>query len=204
MIHSITGSREAESENISGIPDQLLLQAGTIAVLTIRDPRIAVPSAFRVLRDMGLPHGSGRPNFTISTSPLWIRDLYNYFCANGIECIVIDADDVIADPDLVKDLCTKLDLNPAQLQRSWAKPTSEERARMHPSFYASQRVLIESEGIRPDLAKCNRDLDSEAKGWRADFGEDAEMVEEMIELALPHYKWLQERAFGNRLDQSKA
>lgn len=200
MIDGIMTSGGLENGNISDIPDTLLLRPGTVPVFTIRDPRITIPATFRVLQDMNLFHGSGRPNFTISTSPMWIRNLYSYFQANGIEPLIVDADDFITNPDLIKDLCTKLGLNVEQLLWSWTTPTPEERARTHRLFYASQRVLIESEGIRSELASINRNLETEEEQWRADFGEDASMVEEMIELALPHYHWLKKNAFGQLAD----
>ncbi|KAK8067532.1 hypothetical protein PG996_006644 [Apiospora saccharicola] len=77
------------------LPDDLLFAPGTVPVLTIRDPRLAVPSAYRVLGAMGLAHGSGRPNFLISTSTLWARRLYEACRARGLEPVVVDADDLM-------------------------------------------------------------------------------------------------------------
>lgn len=198
MIDEISrsSSNGPSGYNVTDLPESLLLRRGTVPLFTIRDPRITVPATFRVLGDMDLPHGSGRPNFTVSASPLWIRNLYNYFTSKGIEPLIVDADDFLANPDLVKELCAKLGLDAKELLWSWPKPTADERAGLHPHFYASQRALIESEGIRPELASINRDLDAEKKAWKIDFGEDASMVEEMIDLALPHYQWLKDRAFG--------
>ncbi|CAD0031937.1 unnamed protein product [Aureobasidium pullulans] len=43
-------------ENFTSIPDTLLLHTNTIPVLTIRDPRLAVSSAYRVLTSFGFSH----------------------------------------------------------------------------------------------------------------------------------------------------
>ncbi|KAK8065202.1 hypothetical protein PG997_011949 [Apiospora hydei] len=48
-------------DSVNPIPDDLLFASGTIPVLTIRDPRLAVPSAYRVLGALGLPAAAAGP-----------------------------------------------------------------------------------------------------------------------------------------------
>ncbi|KAK8034189.1 hypothetical protein PG993_009184 [Apiospora rasikravindrae] len=183
-------------DNLTTIPDDLLFAPGTVPVLTIRDPRLAVPSAHRVLGAMGIPHGSGRPNFLISTSTLWVRGAYETYKARGIEPVVVDADDLMTGgPEFARSLCSRLGLDPEMACLSWDVPTAEERAGMHPAYYASQRFLIESSGVDAGRAAGNRNLEAEVEGWPAEFGEDVAMVREMVELAMPHYRYLHERRF---------
>jgi hypothetical protein len=166
-----------------------------VPILTIRDPRLAVVSAYRVLKEMGLPHGSGRPNFLISTSLQWQRLLYGFFVSHGITPLVVDGDDLMTSPQYARSLCEKLDLDPAQAYLSWPSASEEEKSAMHPMFLASQRNLIESEGPRPERAAKNTDFDKEEQQWEEEFGEDMAMVKEMIALAMPHYKWFQDKRF---------
>ncbi|KAK8102225.1 hypothetical protein PG984_015371 [Apiospora sp. TS-2023a] len=170
---------------------------GTVPVLTIRDPRLTVPSAYRVLGAMGLAHGSGRPNFLISTSTLWVRRLYEAYRARGFEPVVVDADDLMTGgAGFARRLCGRLGLDPEQACLSWeGPPSAEERAAMHPAYYASQRFLIESSGVDATRAGRNRDLEAEVRGWPEEFGEDVGMIREMVDLAMPNYRYLLERRF---------
>jgi hypothetical protein len=197
LIFSASGHafHPPEEKNFTSIPASLLLHEGTKPVLTIRDPRLAVTSAYRVLKDMGLPHGSGRPNFLISTSLQWQRLLYDFFVSHGILPLVVDADDLMTSPRYARLLCEKLDLDPAQACLSWPSISGEERSALHPMFLASQRNLLESEGPNPSRAAPNIDFESEEQRWEVEFGEDMAMVKEMIALAMPHYEWFQSKRF---------
>ncbi|THX84770.1 hypothetical protein D6D05_03104 [Aureobasidium pullulans] len=173
IIRSTSGHafHPPEEGNFTSIPSSLLLHENTVPILTIRDPRLAVPSAYRVLKDMGFSHGSGRPNFVISTSLHWQRLLYDFYISHGISPLVVDGDDLMT-------------------------TSEEEKSAMHPMFLASQRNLIESEGPNPDRAAQNTDFEKEEQKWEDEFGEDVAMVKEMIALAMPHYEWFQTKRFS--------
>lgn len=183
--------------NVLGIPETLALQPHVMPVFTIRDPRLAVPSAYRALGRLGLPHGSGRANFSVSTNPVWIRLLYSWYTAHGVDPIIVDCDDIqtAGTTDFLQRLCVRLGRDPAALRFAWPKITEAERSTVHPLFYASQNTLLESSGIDPGLAACNRDIQAEEDSWEADFGEDVQLVREMIRQAQVHYTWLRERKF---------
>ncbi|THY20742.1 hypothetical protein D6D01_06636 [Aureobasidium pullulans] len=180
-------------ENFTSIPDTLLLHANTIPVLTIRDPRLAVPSAYRVLTSFGFPHGSGRPNFLISTTLIWQRRLYDFFCSHGVQPMVIDADDIMTDPEYCRFVCEKLDLEPDLACVEWERITEEEKANIHPILYASQMGLLESTGLDASRAANNVDFVVEEKRWEDEFGDDVAVVREMVKSGMPHYRYLRER-----------
>lgn len=180
-------------ENFTVIPDALLLKPGTVPLLTIRDPRLAVPSAYRTLARFGLSHGSGRPNFLLSTGLVWSQVLYEYYVSKGIKPVIVDGDDVMTNEDFVGYLCTQIGLNPEEVCTSWSAPTAEERKEIHPMFYASQGTLIESSGIMPGRAAKNIDMAEEVRKWDDDFGEDVGLIKEAVESAMPHYRYLYER-----------
>lgn len=180
-------------ENFTIIPDALLLKPGTVALLTIRDPRLAVPSAYRTLARFGLSHGSGRLNFLLSTGLIWSQALYDYYVSNGIQPLVVDGDDVMTNENFVRYLCSCAGLEPDEVYTTWSAPTEEEREGIHPMFYASQGTLIESSGIIPGRAAKNMDMAEEVRKWDAEFGEDVGLIREAVESAMPYYRYLHER-----------
>ena len=76
------------------MPNSLLLRPGTIPLISIRDPRLCVPSAYRVLERMNLPHAGSRIFFLVTTCNVWNCVLYNFYKSHGIEPVVVDADDI--------------------------------------------------------------------------------------------------------------
>lgn len=186
-----------EGENVTQLPARLLLQPGLVPLFTIRDPRLAVPSAYRVLKKFGLQGGGGRAMFSGSTNPIWIRLLYNWFRAHGVEPVIVDCDDIqtAASTDFLQRLCGKLDLDREKIRLSWPRISDEEREKTHPSFYASQSTLLESEGVNAGLAGRNRDMAKEVEGWEEAFGGDVGLVRRAVEGANVHYAWLMERRF---------
>lgn len=174
------------------MPNNLLLRPGTVPILTIRDPRLAVPSAYRVLKSMGLPHGSGRPNFLISTATIWHKMLYEFFESKNIHPLVIDADDIMTSQGFVERLCQKLELDPNQSIFQWeARP----KGSMHPMLYASQQYLMDSTAVDPGRAGVNLDLDAEESKWEEEFGDDVGLVREAVARSMSDYLWLRDRAF---------
>jgi len=182
-------------ENILQVPDELLLRPGTIPVFTIRDPRATIPANYRVLTRFGLEHGGSLPLLSMTSNLIWTRLLYNFFSAHGIEPVLIDADDLMTDREFVGRFCVRLGLDPEATIFSWPKITEKEKADMHPMQYISQSTLYESTGVDSGLAVKNRNMEAEEIAWKREFGEDADMVEECIDRAMPHYKWLFERRF---------
>ena len=180
-------------DNYTKIPDDLLLHPNTIPIFTTRDPRLTIPSVYRTLGLMELPHAAGVLNSFTATSTVWNRLMYDFYISQGITPLVIDADDFITSPDFVKSLSKRLGLDPEQLQFSWPAATEAEKKEMHPMYFASQRTLIESSGPISQLAAQNVDLAKEVEGWDAEFGDDAVMMRQLLKLAWPHHKYLLEK-----------
>jgi hypothetical protein len=195
-IHLLTSSEPCHlrSENFSLVPDSLLLRPGTIPLISIRDPRLTVPSAYRVLERMNLPHAGSRAFFLTTTCNVWNCVLYNFYESHGIQPVVVDADDYMTSETFVRSLFVKLNLDPSKVRFEWDAATAEQKEKeIHPMQYASQNTLYESSGVIAGRAARNSDFaDAEVK-WREEFGDDAGLVEEMVALAMPHYRYLHER-----------
>ena len=172
------------------IPDELLLRPGTIPIFSIRNPRLAIPSAHRVMQRMGLEHGAGELNFFTVTCPIWNRLIYDFYVSYGYSPLVIDADDYLTDMDVVRAVCSNVGMDPDKLQLSWPAITAEEKTEIHPMLYASQSKLFASSGPDPARAARNIDLIAEMQRWDQEFGADAAEMKELVEIAMPHYEYL--------------
>lgn len=198
-IHLLTSSEpiHLRSENFSLVSDSLLLRPGTIPLISIRDPRLSVPSAYRVLERMNLPHAGSRPFFLTTTCNVWNCVLYNFYKSHGIEPVVVDADDYMTSKTFVRSLCVRLGLDPFKVQFEWDAATSEQKEKeIHPMQYASQDTLYESSGVIAGKAAKNFDFTDASVKWKEEFGDDAGLIEEMVGLAMPHYQFLHERRWS--------
>lgn len=159
--------------------------------------------------------------FLVATCNIWNVVLYNFYRANGIEALVIDADEYMTSREFVKEVCAKIGLQGEAVRFEWdacttatatSISTTETSERdlasaststtrqwsgeeIHPMQYASQNTLYESSGVRAGLAAKNLDLDEVVRGWEEEFGDDVGLVSEMVGLAEKHYRWLFERRF---------
>lgn len=185
--------KPAGTANCTMIPDDLLLRPGTTPIFTTRDPRLTVPSAYRAMQRMDVQHGGGPFNYFSVTCPIWSRMLYDFYVHEGVEPIVIDADDYISSEKFVRLLCARMGLDPSQLHLSWTPPTEEEKKEIHPMYYASQDTLINSSGPNSVHAAKNINLEEVDKGWDGEFGEDAALMRKLVELAMPHHQYLWEK-----------
>ena len=123
--------------------------------------------------------------------------LYNHYKANGIDPIIVDADDYMTDKAFVRNLCSKLGINAAKVKFEWDAVTAEQKEKeIHPMMYASQNTLYESSGIIAGKAGKNCDFSAVAEEWEEEFGDDAELIEEMVGVAEPHYRYLHERRWS--------
>ncbi|OQO11385.1 hypothetical protein B0A48_05641 [Cryoendolithus antarcticus] len=172
-LHDISAPSPA-SENITVIPDELLYGSDTKLLLSIRDPRLAVPSAYRTMAKMSLASAGGRPNYLER------------------ETFIVDFDS-LEDPAYVRALSAELGFEPANVATTWAAATKDEIDKTHPMYYASQSTLIESSDfIHGKMAK-GVDFAEEERKWQDEFGDDAALVKDMVELTMPHYQYLYER-----------
>ena len=206
-IQLLTSSKTCHlrSENFSIVPDSLLLRPGTIPLISIRDPRLSVPSAYRVLERMNLPHAGSWAFFLTTTCNVWNCVLYNFYKSHGIEAVVVDANDYMTSETFVRGLCVRLGLDPSKVRFEWDAVTREQKEKeIHPMQYASQTTLYESSGVIAGRAAKNSDFTDVSVNWKEEFGDDAGLIEEMVGLAMPHYQYLCERRWSSGSVEEKA
>lgn len=197
-LHFFVSHREGQidsytAENPTMMPDDLLLHPGTTPVFTIRHPILTISSAHRTMGKMDVRHGGGRLNFFSVTCQIWYRMMYDFYVNKGITPIVVDGDDIMTSEAFVRQLCSRVGLDPDQAYLSWPAATAEEKEKIHPMYYASQSTLIDSSKPEPARAAKNINLEAERAKWDDDFGQDAPYMRELVEMTMPHYKYLYER-----------
>ena len=116
--------------------------------------------------------------------------MYDFYVSQGFKPLVIDPDDYVTNMDFVRSLCARLALDPEQLNLSWPAATQAEKAKIHPMYYASQSTMIDSSGPESARAGKNIDLEKNMQDWDKEFGDDAEDMRGLVELAKPHYEYL--------------
>ena len=123
--------------------------------------------------------------------------LYNFYRSNGIEPVVVDADDYMTSEAFVRSLSVRLGLDPSMVRFEWDAATSQQKEKeIHPMQYASQNTLYESSGLVAGRAAKNSDFTDMLVKWKEEFGDDAGLVEDMVALAMPHYQYLYERRWS--------
>lgn len=94
----------------------------------------------------------------------------------------------------VRHLTGKLGLVPEKAIVSWPKSTEKEQQDMHSMLLTIQSTLVNSEGISPDRASQNIDLAAERAKWKKEFdGGELQLIEELVDIAMPHYEYLREK-----------
>jgi hypothetical protein len=172
----------------------------------IRHPALVFPSNYRTARDLEGPEAAKvDPAHDIEMTLHWSRALFDYYAAqldksasNGDSDsqwpIIIDADDIMLEPELVLRNASIIGLDPARLKFSWKPATTEELAK---TSKFSQRMLSSlnaSAGILEGKTSTNISIEDEAAKWRAEFGkEEGSKIEKWVRAALPDYEYMRAR-----------
>ena len=185
-------------QNVTAAPDSLLLHPGTIPIFTFKHPAYICRDAYRFfVMILGEVHSS--PAQVLVTSNLrWQNELSAWYAANGIEPIVVESEDYVTSPELVKEVCRRAGLEENAACFKWDKVPQEEQEKMDPHIQFLLKTLMNSEGVRPELARSNRDqevdLDVEEEKWKEEFGEEgAKFIRMEVEAFLPDYEDLRAR-----------
>lgn len=186
-------------------------------VFLIRHPALMFPSYYRCMDDISAMIKKGenparregsledeKPDLSISMSLHGPRALYDFYAANMHRSahagekgwpVIIDADDVIGEPEAVVKLAEMIGLDREGLQFEW-EPRSEESKSERYNFMEKRMLstLNESAGIQKDKMAANIDIEAEAVKWRADFGEiDGNKMLQWVKDAMPDYEYLKSR-----------
>lgn len=195
------------SGNATLFPDEFL--RSWQPTFLIRHPALMFPSYYRAMLDLmkindQSPGERSARDLELALTLHWARTLYDWYMEqkaatessdgnhSDLFPVVLDADDVINEPRVVKKFAETIGLDIDQLRFTWGvedeevseDPKSKMKARM-------RNTLNASTGIKKDKAATNIDIDVEAAKWLAEFGpEDGATVERLVRAAMPDYEYL--------------
>lgn len=201
----------SRSSNPTVLPDEFMRTWQP--TFLIRHPALAFPSLYRALGDIddrikAIDTEEGMEQFWHHRLTLrWSRALYEWYvrsfgdtkrtsspCSEDT-CIqwpvVLDADDIMENPELVRKYAQLVRMDPSRVKDSWASTTGDwhtDRSRR------MLDTLLSSEGIDAGKVAGNVDLDEQATMWWREFGETAgTRLERLVRDAMPDYEYLKAR-----------
>ncbi|KAI0105337.1 hypothetical protein GGR51DRAFT_199550 [Nemania sp. FL0031] len=187
------------SLNLTTLPDEFLTTWNP--TFLIRHPALMLSSLYRTaMKDIevdGRRRAKKEP-YEIEATMKFTRSLYdfyaNYFGKNSQWPIVLDADDVIAYPELVKKYAGIVGLDPDKLRFSWEKTSEEQLEKLR----AAEKIMLgsinASTGVDKGKMAGDIDINAEAEKWRAEFGEEGgRKLERWVQEAMPDYEYLRSR-----------
>ncbi|KAH6680513.1 hypothetical protein B0J14DRAFT_266955 [Halenospora varia] len=208
-VAELAGKTERSAKNETLIPDELL-KTLTPAFL-IRHPALAFPSFLRTL--VKLPPGvvsSIEAELPIGMTFTAHRSMYEFYAdlySKGPKedgeswPLVLEADDVINNQEVVVRMAELLGLDSSKLQFSWDAKTKEQIEQTPAIWNVMLSSLNASNGILPEKAASNQtlDIDVETKKWKEEFGEErGAIVERLVREAMPDYEYLKSKRMRMR------
>lgn len=201
---SDAGSRLHGNETV--LPDEFLKTWRP--TFLIRHPAMAFPSAYRTSVDNeGVEAArSQRAIHKLEMTLHWSRTLYDWFLrhldpsnsSSGEDGeswpIILDADDIIVSPNVVRRYAEILGFDASRLKIEWNAATPEQLSKIGPMERRMRSTIDASTGIVKDKVAGDVDIEREAQKWKKEFG--AEMGEEMqkwVREAMPDYEYLRAR-----------
>ncbi|KAI0016066.1 hypothetical protein F4780DRAFT_711336 [Xylariomycetidae sp. FL0641] len=191
--------------NLTSMPDEFLkLWHPTIL---IRHPAMMMPSLFRTtLSDIEVD-GAKRPRkepCRCEATNKWLRAMYQFYMEHQQELfgdgdgqpwashpIILDADDIMTKPELVRKYAAAVGFDPEKLTYEWQPATPEQIAGMNPAEKRMLSSINASSTIDPSKVAGAIDIDVEAQKWRDEFGDEGgRKLERWVRDAMPDYEYL--------------
>ena len=186
------------------LPDDFL--TSVLPVILIRNPALMIPSFYRAQNDCKISLDSA--HFNCFMDLRWTWQLYEWYCSQGITPIVVDGDDVMKQPAVIRKLCEMCGMDPDQVRQVTrmkkvfllTRPQQimweweHEEAPENPLANRFKSTLINSKGIISGKDSANLNVEEECKKWEAEFGQEVGgRMKTKVELSMPYYQRLRER-----------
>ncbi|KAE8148241.1 hypothetical protein BDV25DRAFT_20359 [Aspergillus avenaceus] len=215
QIPAAYGPSQTYSPNNQTVFSDEYLRTWRMAFI-IRHPALVFPSFYRAMLKMVAANVLMKDELPgvleTNMSLQWTRMLYDWGMENSdpeSQPLLLDAHDVIHNPEVVIRFCERVGLDPNALKFEWekkadanAEPAPEQRA------VPDQRVSIQTEGARAimlgslagssgvlkDKAPTHIDVAVESSKWKKELGEEAALLlEKTVLAAMPDYEYLKKR-----------
>ncbi|KAL5312871.1 hypothetical protein ACEPPN_019297 [Leptodophora sp. 'Broadleaf-Isolate-01'] len=191
-----TGTDYAPNDGNDGNPTVLPTQflRSVTPVFLIRHPALVFES---ILRVSGPTMGAqvDDEEFPVDASLRWLRILHDWFAQSGGHPIVLNADEIIARPTIVQQLCEQLQLDPTGVRFEW-DPVAPAIVAGQSSYQRHFFSTIQSScGVRLDKHSAAQgpklNLDVMTATWRDAYGfETAAALRSFVDAAMPDYEYL--------------
>jgi hypothetical protein len=201
-------------EHLSALNDTLFsvayLQQWKMAFL-IRHPAKAFPSLYRLLVEeiTGQHDSEGAEIFFPAYMTLrWNRRLYDLATnlprdntnsttdnPGGVTWpIVLDADDLMANPAVVEKFAAITGMDPSKVQTTWSSLPEEQLEKMTPRAQRMLSTLNASNGIILEKSAASVRIEDEVEKWKQEFGDaGAQRLENWVRAAMSDYEYLREK-----------
>ncbi|KAI0452020.1 hypothetical protein F5B21DRAFT_484862 [Xylaria acuta] len=184
------------SLNHTSLPDEFLKT--WYPTFLIRHPALMFPSLYRTALKGIEMDGKGRSQpepYEVEATLKFARQLYefysNHFGKNSQWPVLLDADDVIASPEIVMKYAELVGLDPEKLRFSWEKASQEQIDKMQSAEKVMLSSINASTGVDKRKMAGNINIDTEAEKWRNEFGEEGgSKLERWVRAAMPDYEYL--------------
>lgn len=166
----------------------------------IRHPALVFPSNYGTLFDLhGAEAARNEAYHAIEMTMRWSRNLYDWYITNCTDSpfpVILDADDVMLNRDLVRRYAEALGLDPEKLMFEWSAAKEEELESMGRAARRMVSTIAASEGVVAGKAGVGIDIGVEAEKWRREFGtEEGESIEKWVRDAMDDYEYMRDRRF---------
>jgi hypothetical protein len=199
------------SLNETVLPDEFLKTL--LPTFLIRHPALAFPSHYRTFIDndgVEATKTEGAQLALIMTLH-WTRTLYDWYTHHLRKSesgsygdvnwpLVLDADDIMTEPEVIVRFCDIVGMDPTKLQFTWTPASKEELDQFHSDVVRRMlSTLLASAGIIREKTSANLDIDAEAKKWKEEFGEcEGEKIEKWVRAAMPDYEFMKAKRLRSR------
>jgi hypothetical protein len=187
--------------NETVLPDDFL--KAWLPTFLIRHPALVFPSNYRTCVDLeGAEAAKNESGHALEMTMHWSRTLFDWYTQHNNQSasiadpnvnwpIIIDADDIMIEPEVVVRYSKIVGLDPARLIFSWDPATKEELEKISRVGRRMRSTILASAGIVEGKTSTNIDVSEEAEKWRLEFGdEEGEKIEKWVRAAMPDYEYM--------------
>jgi hypothetical protein len=114
---------------------------------------------------------------------------------NTLWPIVLDADDIMTNPELVRHYAKLIGMDPTKLKFTWAPGTTPKSVGLRETLVGHMTTTINaSAGIVEGKTSAGLDLDTKISQWKVEFGEETGIhLEKLVRDAMPDYEFMLSR-----------
>ena len=185
-----------DARNPTVLPDNFLFSNTLKPIILIRHPAEIIPSFFRVQKNV-FKLAIDDESLRAMASLHWLRLLFDAYRLQSKEVIVIDAADLLRDPEgLIGTLCSTLGLEAGAVQYEW-DPVPEEhwpKDAIMRTFFDS---ILRSKGVVKRSSRSSEEEENvglssvKVRGWQQEFGDEvAGKMARLVEAEMEDYEYL--------------